>query len=121
MTFRYYKRGNSYRPRTFSFEPKRSKRARVAISFGPDFLTNLVENEPQTFKEAMSSLEASYWKKALNSEIKSILQNYTWEMVNLPPSSKPLGYKWIFKKKMISNGLIDKYKARLIVKGYRQK
>ena len=43
-------------------EPRRSKRGRVATSFRLDFLTNLVENEPQTFKEAMSSPEDSYWK-----------------------------------------------------------
>mgnify|MGYP003702259905 CR=1 FL=1 len=41
--------------------------------------------------------------------------------MDLAPSSKPLGYKWIFKRKMKADGSIDKYKARLVVKGYRQK
>ena len=41
--------------------------------------------------------------------------------MNLPPGCKPLGYKWIFKRKMKTNGSIDKYKARLVVKGFRQK
>ena len=49
------------------------------------------------------------------------MQNHTWELVDLPPGSKPLGYKWIFKRKMKVDGSIDKYKARLVVKGYRQK
>ena len=49
------------------------------------------------------------------------MQNHTWELVDLPPGSKPLGYKWIFKKKMKANGSIDKYKARLVIKGYKQK
>ena len=44
-----------------------------------------------------------------------------WELVDLPPGSKPLGYKWIFKKKMKADGSIDKYKARLVIKGYKQK
>ena len=69
----------------------------------------------------MSSPKASYWKEAVNSEIESILQNHTWELVDLPLGSKPLGYKWIFKKKIKSYGSIAKYKARLVVKGYRQK
>ncbi|XP_059277541.1 secreted RxLR effector protein 161-like [Lycium ferocissimum] len=43
--------------------PRRSKRQRTSTYFGPDFLTFLVENEPQTFKEAMSSSEAQYWKE----------------------------------------------------------
>ena len=41
--------------------------------------------------------------------------------MDLPPVSKPLGYKWIFKKKMKANGSIDKYKVRLVIKGYKQK
>ena len=45
-------------------EPRQSKRARIATSFGPDFLTNLVENEPQTFKEAMSSPESFILEKS---------------------------------------------------------
>ena len=89
--------------------------------FGPDFLTYLLEDEPQSFKEAMSSPEAPYWKEAINDEVESILQNHTWELVDLPPGSKPLGYKWIFKKKMKAGGSIDKYKARLVIKGYKQK
>ncbi|KAH7864181.1 hypothetical protein Vadar_026696 [Vaccinium darrowii] len=49
------------------------------------------------------------------------LAYHTWELVDLPPGSKPLGYKWIFKRKMKADGSIDKYKARLVIKGYRQK
>ena len=81
----------------------------------------LLEDEPQRFKKAMSSPETPYWKEAINDEVESILQNHTWELVDLLPGSKPLGYKWIFKKKMKANGSIDKYKARLVIKGYKQK
>ena len=69
----------------------------------------------------MSSPEAPYWKEAINDEVKSILQNHTWELVDLLPGSKPLGYKWIFKKKMKADGSIDKYKVKLVIKGYKQK
>ena len=102
-------------------EPRRSKRQRVHKSFGPGFLAFLLKNEPQTFKEAMKSSEAQYWKKAINSEVESILNNHTWELVDLPPGKKPLGYKWIFKRKLKDDGTTDKYKARLVVKGFRQK
>ncbi|KAK3010035.1 hypothetical protein RJ639_010998 [Escallonia herrerae] len=50
-------------------EPRRSKRARTSTSFGPDFLTYLLKNEPRTYSEAMSSPEAPHWKEAINSEI----------------------------------------------------
>ncbi|KAK3039107.1 hypothetical protein RJ639_028853 [Escallonia herrerae] len=58
-------------------ESRRSKRARMSTSFGPDFLTYLLENEPRTYSEAMSSPEAPHWKEAVNSEIESIMQNHT--------------------------------------------
>ena len=69
----------------------------------------------------MSTLEAPMWKEAVNSEIEPIMQNHTWELVDLPPRSKPLGCKWIFKRKMKTDGSIGKYKARLVAKGYKQK
>ena len=69
----------------------------------------------------MSSSEAPYWKESISDEVESILQNHTWELVDLPLGSKPLGYKWIFKKKMKADASIDKYKARLVVKGYNKK
>ena len=41
--------------------------------------------------------------------------------MDLPPRMKPLSSKWIFKRKMKADGTIEKYKARLVIKGYRQK
>ena len=81
----------------------------------------MLEDEPQSFKAAASCPEAPYWKEAINSEIESILQNHTWELVDLPQGYKTLGCKWIFKRKMKANGSIEKYKARLVDKGYKQK
>ena len=98
-----------------------SKRAKTSKSFGSEFLTYMLEDEPQSFKEAISTPKAPFWKEAVNSEIESILQNHTWELVDLPLGCKPLGYKWIFKRKLKADGSIDKYKARLVVKGYKQK
>jgi Reverse transcriptase (RNA-dependent DNA polymerase) len=42
-------------------------------------------------------------------------------MTNLPKGHKPIGVKWVYKKKMTPQGTIERHKARLIVKGYRQK
>ena len=50
-----------------------SKRARTSKFFGPDFLTYLLENEAQSFNEAMSTPEAPMWKEVVNSEIESIM------------------------------------------------
>ncbi|PHU17702.1 hypothetical protein BC332_13397 [Capsicum chinense] len=55
----------------------------------------------------MSSSDSSFWKEAVNSEIDSILNNHTWELVDLSPGNKPLGSKWIFKRKMKANAVYD--------------
>ena len=60
------------------------------------------------------------WKEAITSEIDFILHNHTWELVGLPSGCKPLSSEWIFKRKRKVDGSIDKYKARLVIKGYRQ-
>ena len=101
-------------------ELRRSKRARVEKSFSPDFLTYMLEEEPQTYKETVNSTEGLMWKEAINSEIESILHNHTWELVDLLPGCKPLSSKWVFKRKRKVDGSIDKYKARLVIKCYKQ-
>ena len=61
------------------------------------------------------------WKEAIKTKFYSILKNQTWELVNLPSRAKPISYKWIFKRKDLPNGSIEKYKAKLVAKGFSQK
>ena len=49
------------------------------------------------------------------------MSNKTWELVDVPKGSKPISSKWIFKQKLRSNGSIDKYKARLVIRGFDHK
>ncbi|KAK4400592.1 Retrovirus-related Pol polyprotein from transposon TNT 1-94 [Sesamum angolense] len=49
------------------------------------------------------------------------MQNHTWELVDLPSGSKSLGCKWIMKRKYKADESIDKYKARMVAKGFKQK
>ena len=101
--------------------PRRSKRQRVAKFFGDDFIVYLVDDVPKTLPEAYASPDAEYWKEAVHSEMDSIMSNGTWEISDCPSGCKPVGCKWIFKKKMRPNGTTEKHKARLVAKGYTQK
>ena len=69
----------------------------------------------------MRSYDASFWKEAISDEMDSIMANKTWELVDLPPSSKPIDCKWIFKKKLKVDGTITKFKAKLVTKRFTQK
>jgi hypothetical protein len=51
----------------------------------------------------------------------SIISNETWEITDLPAGCKPVGCKWIFRRKRRPDGTIEKYKARLVAKGFTQK
>jgi hypothetical protein len=75
----------------------------------------------KTITEAFVSPDANDWKEAVRSEMDSTLSNGTWEMVDRPYGCKPVGCKWVFKKKLRPDGTIDKYKTSLVVKGYTQK
>jgi hypothetical protein len=57
----------------------------------------------------------------MDSEIESIEKNNTWELTTLPKGSKAIGVKWIYKTKFNEMGKIEKYKRRLVAKGYTQK
>ena len=103
------------------FEPSRSKKDRKETNLGDGFYTFLIDDNPRSYKEVITSLDASFWKEAINSEIESIMCNHTWELVNLPPGAKTIGCKWIFKRKLKQDGSIEKYKARLVAKGFKQR
>ncbi|KAK1630960.1 hypothetical protein QYE76_005275, partial [Lolium multiflorum] len=101
--------------------PKRSKRRRIEKSFGDDFIVYLVDDTPTSIAEAYASPDADDWKEAVHNEMDSILSNGTWELSERPHGCKPVGCKWVFKKKLRPDGTIEKYKARLVAKGYTQR
>ncbi|GJX29714.1 zinc finger, CCHC-type containing protein [Tanacetum coccineum] len=80
-----------------------------------------VEDDPKTFDEAMKSQDVAFFKEAINDEIDSIMGNNTWVLADLPPGCKPLGCKWISKRKLKVDGTIKKFKARLFIQGFKQK
>ncbi|GKE64808.1 zinc finger, CCHC-type containing protein, partial [Tanacetum coccineum] len=77
-----------------------------------------IEEDPRTCNEAIQSRDSAFWKEAINDEIGSIMENNTWVLSDLPTGCKPLGCKWIFKRKIKVDGTIDKFKARLKGIGY---
>jgi hypothetical protein len=74
--------------------------------------------EPLNYGQAKDHKE---WMDAMKEEYDSILKNETWELTELPENKTPIGSKWLFKYKFNVDGSIDKYKVRLVAKGYSQK
>ena len=80
-----------------------------------------VENDPETFLQAISFKESNLWYDAMKDEMNSMASKGIWNLVELPNGAKSIGCKWVFKKKKDSLGNIERYKARLVVKGFTQK
>ena len=78
-------------------------------------------DEPETLKDALDSEYAAQWKAAADVEYQSLLENETWELVELPAERKPISYKWVFKVKHDETGKVERFKGRLVAKGFLQK
>ncbi|GJZ69031.1 zinc finger, CCHC-type containing protein [Tanacetum coccineum] len=109
----------------FSSVPRPSQRSLVK---GTEDSSGLVvlekvtdEDDPKTFDEAMKSQDVAFGKESINDEMDSIMDNNTWVLTDLPPGCRPLGCKWIFKRKLKVDGTIEKFKTRLVIQGFKQK
>ena len=56
----------------------------------------------------------------MEEEIKSLWKNETWDMVAPPNGKKLVHSKWVFNKKLNATSQAEKYKDRLVAKGYFQ-
>jgi len=75
---------------------------------------------PITFADAMSHADLKLWWKAIVNEIKANVQNGTWQPATLPEGKKVIPLKWAYKIKLDAKGNFEKYKARIIVRGFSQ-
>ena len=77
-----------------------------------------MEGDPTLFEEAMRSAHSSKWLETMEDEMKSIKTNGVWNLETIPKGAKTVGCKWVYKTKHDSKGNIERFKARLVVKGF---
>ncbi len=53
--------------------------------------------------------------------MRSLLENGTWELVERPEGVKPIPMKWVYKIKRDAQGNVERYKSRLMTKGFLHK
>lgn len=83
-------------------------------------MESVINDDPLTVEEALARSDGDLWQKAMDEELKSLKENQTWKLVDLPADKKPIQCKWVFKIKKDSDGKVTKYKARLVAKGFTQ-
>ncbi|KAE8679564.1 tir-nbs resistance protein [Hibiscus syriacus] len=73
--------------------------------------------EPETFEEVSQSSE---WMTVMKEEIDALQQSQTWDIVPKINDVKHISYKWVYKIKRRPDGSIERYKARLVARGFSQ-
>jgi hypothetical protein len=91
-----------------------------AIAFKVNYTPSGGPVTPNSFEEAIHGKQSREWKLAIKDQLCSLEANHTWEVVDKPKGANLISTKWVFKVKMLPNGQIDKYKARLCARGFTQ-
>jgi hypothetical protein len=75
-------------------------------------------DEPSDYQVAMGD---SRWKSVMDNEYVALLKNETWQLVPQKSGANVIHCKWVYKIKKKADGSIDRYKVRLVVKGFKQR
>jgi transposase InsO family protein len=79
-----------------------------------------VEGLTPTYEEARKRSDWPKWDEAIQKELASLKKSGTWELVKRPPGANIVDSKWVLRIKKNAAGEIEKYKARLVARGFTQ-
>lgn len=80
------------------------------------FLANITSHtKPTSYAQAILD---PLWQQAMHAELDTLQHKNTWSMVPLPDGHKLIWCKWVYKIKYKSDDTIERYKYRLVAKGY---
>jgi histone deacetylase 1/2 len=100
----FYRKDNS---------PLPSGEANLSVA-GPD-------PDTPTFTEAMAGPHKASWLDAMNDELKAMAENNVWELVDPPNGARLVQTRWVLRIKRKPDRSIDRFRARLVAKGYTQR
>ena len=83
-------------------------------------LSILLIDEPKSYRQAKVSPQWSDWKKAMDDELMSLKENDVCNAIPKPVGTKIVGSRWAFQAKRTAQGEVERYKARLLAKGFSQ-
>lgn len=123
-------RRSTRQTKTTSYLPNIISHSQLAYPFSSILTYQLCTKNYKTFFLSLSSIiepspfsqatKHECWLHAMKIKLHAPEKTKTWEIVDFPPNKTPIGCRWVYKIKYLSDGSIDRYKARLIAKGYTQ-
>lgn len=76
---------------------------------------------PKSYFDAVNdSNHAQEWQKAIQEELRSLKENKTWKEVVRPAGANLVSMKWVFTVKRNIDGSVERFKARLVARGFSQ-
>ena len=79
---------------------------------------------PTTYQDAMKRNDSDEWRKASDEEMKNMIDNDVYELVDRKEAMKNgknvLKSRWVYTIKVNKNGDIERYKGRFVACGYSQ-
>jgi hypothetical protein len=78
-----------------------------------------ITDEPETLDRALKQPDGELWQQAADEEMQSLKRLGVYQVVD-NNNYNLLKNKWVLKRKRTKEGLIERYKARLVVKGFAQ-
>jgi hypothetical protein len=76
---------------------------------------------PKSYSKAVT--DPSYgpeWRAAIQEEINSLQANNTWVEEKVPENTNLVSTKWVFTVKLQPDGTVERFKARLVARGFSQ-
>ena len=114
------------KPPDYSEHPKRTlgnKELNQVIQRSIDKVMEQIGIEVEAPKTRSSMLKGNYekeFKDAELSELESIRKHGTFEEVDRPRGATPITCRWVYDYKRNKEGKVTRFKARLVVQGYKQ-
>jgi len=81
---------------------------------------NDMDSDPTSLIEAQTCSDWPRWKEAMDREMATLEHAGTWQTVQRPHNKNVVGSKWVFCVKCKADGSVNKYKARLVARGFTQ-
>ena len=75
--------------------------------------------EPKSYIEAINSQEKELWLDSMKRELRTLQNNNTWTLIDLPKDQKAISTRWVYKIKQNDDKSIN-YKSRFVARGFEQ-
>lgn len=72
-------------------------------------------------KQAISGAEANEWYRAVGEEVRSLVKNNTWDLVDRPSGGIVIGGRFVLRNKFKPDGTLERRKARMVARGFAQR